>query len=244
VARTRVAAAFEPALAAAGDWFTALARRGSGASMYLYGSVATGCARVATSDVDLLIVGVPSADTAALAVRPSRRFGDLCRGVEVASLRFEQLEGDGAEAYGNRAFLRHYCLHLAGADPVDRSREFPADERAARGFNGDIARHVERWWAALGAGADPGDLGRTAARKTLLAVAGLVSVHDRTWTTDRFRAAERWGRIEPASAASMRILVVWSQGIGPSSGSALERALDGPIADIADSFSRTVGLWG
>ncbi|MCM0638919.1 hypothetical protein [Cellulomonas wangsupingiae] len=36
------------------------------------------------------------------------------------------------------------------------------------------------------------------ARKTLLAVAGLVSVHDHTWTTDRSRAVRRWCEIEPA----------------------------------------------
>jgi hypothetical protein len=44
-------------------------------------------------------------------------------------------------------------------------------------------------------------LGRRVARKTLLAVAGLVSVHDTTWTTDREGATQRWSVIDPPLSA-------------------------------------------
>lgn len=43
---------------------------------------------------------------------------------------------------------------------------------------------------------------RRAARKTLLAVAGLVSVHH-AWTTDRSRAVRRWSELEPGLATQL-----------------------------------------
>jgi len=74
--RDRVPAAFEPVLADAvafvGD---------SGASLYVYGSVATGTVRPGSSDVDLLSIGL--AEAAVLGQRLSARYAGLCRGVEV-----------------------------------------------------------------------------------------------------------------------------------------------------------------
>ena len=49
------------------------------------------------------------------------------------------------ESYGNRVFLRHYCVLLAGSDAHRPKHDFAGDRRAARGFNGDIAQHVQRW---------------------------------------------------------------------------------------------------
>jgi hypothetical protein len=141
-----------------------------------------------------------------------RRGTPACAGgVEIAAAEAEDLAGDSDAAYGFRVFLRHYCIHLAGPDPSAWLPAFPADTRAARGFNGDIARHCRRWRQELGSGTVPADLlGVRAARKTLLAVAGLVSVCDRTWTTDRARAARRWGEIEPGTAAPLRRLLSWA----------------------------------
>jgi len=194
--RSRVPAAFEPVLAEA----AALAGE-RGASLYVYGSVANGSARSGSSDVDLLTVGLP--DAAAAGQRLSARHASLCRGVEIAAATAADLDGDTDAAYGFQVFLRHYCVHLAGPDPSASLPAFPAGARAARGFNGDIAWHRRRWRQRLESGAVPADLGVRAARKTLLAVAGLVSVRDRTWTTNRSRAARRWGQIEPGLAAPL-----------------------------------------
>lgn len=46
-------------------------------------------------------------------------------------------------------------------------------------------------------------LGVRIARKTLLAVAGLVSIHDRTWTTGRSRAVQRWSELKPDLAVQL-----------------------------------------
>lgn len=202
--RDRVPAAFEPVLAEA---VTLLG--GSRASLYVYGSVANGTVRPGSSDVDLLSVGLPA--SAVLGQRLSARYAGLCRGVEVATATAADLAGDTDAAYGYRVFLRHYCVHLAGPDPSAALPAFPADARAARGFNGDIGRHQRRWQQALDRGTAAADeLGVRVARKTLLAVAGLASVHDCTWTTDRAGGARRWSKCEPGLAVPLNQLLSWA----------------------------------
>ncbi len=253
-ARERVPPVFEPVLAAAAAEIGELdlpqgsveptSPESDSWSLYLYGSVATGRARAGSSDVDLLAVGVATADADPIAGRLTTRFAGLCRSVGLAVVRPADLVGLGDEAYGNRVFLRHYCVHLAGADPVDATAEFAADARSARGFNGDIALQAGRWRSSLASGAIREDLGRVVARKSLLAVAGLVSIHDHIWTTDRVAAAQRWSRIDPSLADGLATLVAWLDGDVTPTREAVEDALDGPVAEIVAAFEHTIGLWG
>lgn len=127
---------------------------------------------------------------------------------------------------------------------------FPADVRAARGFNGDIALRRDEWLGRLrdetaGDGPGPEVLGRRCARKTLLAVAGLVSVHDATWTTDRGRAARRWAAVRPAQAEGLRQLDSWSRATTAATQEELEAALHtGGIIDVVQrDFRDMVGPW-
>src|SRR5690348_12018443 len=85
--RSRVPVAFEPVLADA----VALAGDG-GASLYVYGSVATGTVRYGSSDVDLLSIDLPEA--AVLGRRLSARYADRCRAVEIAAATDADLAGD------------------------------------------------------------------------------------------------------------------------------------------------------
>jgi uncharacterized protein len=237
--RDRVPAIFEPVLSDA----VGLAG-GSGASLYVYGSVANGTARPGSSDVDLLSVGLPGG--AILGQRLSARYADRCRGVEIAEATAADVGGDTDAAHGYRVFLRHYCVHLAGPDPSAALPAFPADARAARGFNGDIGQFLWRWRQDLESGTVAADLlGVRAARKTLLAVAGLVSVHGHTWTTSRSRAARRWGELEPGLAAQLDRLHSWSERESDPSGEEVERALadDGIVSAIVQRFSSLIGLW-
>lgn len=239
--RGRVPAAFEPVLA------DAIAFAGeSGASLYVYGSVANGTVRPGSSDVELLAVGLPGA--AGVEQVLSARYAGLCRGVEIAAATAADLAGDTDSAYGFRIFLRHYCVHLTGPDPAAGLPAFPADTRAARGFNGDIARYLRQWQRELKSGTVPADrLGIRIARKTLLAVAGLVSVHDRTWTTDRSHAARRWGEIDPGLAAPLDTLLSWTTATAEClpTDDEVPRALadDGVVAAVVERFSTLIGLW-
>ncbi|MDQ2874229.1 MAG: nucleotidyltransferase domain-containing protein [Actinomycetota bacterium] len=87
VARSRVPQPFEPVLSTAVE---AIAEAGRDASAYLYGSVATGQARPAQSDVDLLTVGLDPGLAAGLGRELSSHFGGLCRGVEIAAATRDQ----------------------------------------------------------------------------------------------------------------------------------------------------------
>ena len=237
--RDRVPAAFEPVLADA----VAFAGQ-SGASLYVYGSVATGTARPGQSDVDLLSIGLP--DAAILGQRLSARYAGRCRGVEIAAATVADLAGDADAAYGYRVFLRHCCVHLTGPDPAAALPAFPADTRAARGFNGDLGQHLRRWRQELDSATVAADLlGIRAARKALLAVAGLVSVHDHAWTTDRSRAAGRWSELEPGLAAHLRRLLSWAMAKRHPSREEVKRALadDGIVPAIVERFSCLIGLW-
>ncbi len=240
VRRDRVPAVFEPVLATAVD---AVRAAGHGASLYVYGSVATGMAQPGASDVDLLTVGLASASAHAIAQDLSVQFSDRCRAVEIAAAQHGDFVGDTDEAHGGRVFLRHYCVHLGGPDPSSALPDFVGDARAARGFNGDIAHHAHRWRKELDEGRDPADVGRRLARKSLLAVAGLVSVHDATWTTDRANAASRWAELEPELAEDLATLGAWACGNAAPDRAAVEAALDGLVGEIVASFEASIGLW-
>lgn len=235
----RVPDGFVPVLDSARELIT---DGGSGASLYVYGSVATGWARSPASDVDLLTIGLASDEAKALSATLSNRFASICRGVELAVGRPDDFVGEYDEAYGGRVFLHHYCVHLGGVDHDDADVGFPADARAARGFNGDIAQRLRHWQGAVD-NQHPAVLGRAIARKTLFAVAGLVSVHDRTWTTDRQRAAERWAEIDPARGPGLRDLVAWSTTAHNVDRAGLAHALDTTVAPIVEAFADRIGLW-
>lgn len=208
----------------------------------VYGSVATGRAVAPTSDVDLLSVGIERPQAEFISASLSAEFRHVCRSVDVAAGRFDDYHAPTDEGHGNRVFLRHYCVTIAGRPPLENDAPFPADARAARGFNGDIAQHAVRWADAVDS-ADPAELGRRVARKTLLAVAGLVSVRDRTWTTDRTSACHRWSEIEPGLSDDLAELLDWSDGRRRATRSTVERQLAGPIDTVVQHFDSLIGLW-
>lgn len=237
--RGRVPALFDPVLA------DAIAFLGeSRASLYVYGSVANGTARPGTSDVDLLSIDLQ--DAAILGERLSSRYADMCRGVEVVAATTADFAGESDAAYGFRVFLRHYCVHLAGPDPSASLPAFPADARAARGFNGDLGQLLCHWRDELESGAVAASLlGIRAARRALLGLAGLVSIRDCTWTTSRDYAVRRWSELEPDLGAELNRLHSWaSREHNPSRdevGHAL--SMDGIITAIVERFGSQIGLW-
>lgn len=242
-ARDRVPPPFEPVVHAA---IEQVERADRGAALYLYGSVATGQATVGRSDVDLLSIGLDSDFARSIGHRLSIQFASVCRGVEIGAAQPSDLDGDGDEAYGFRVFLRHYCAPLTGPARYRPTIDFPADERAARGFNGDIARHAQRWRATLDETADPNELDLLATRvgrKTLLAVAGLVSISGHTWTTDRTSAARQWGEREPSLADGLALLRDRLDRPSGATADEIELVLTSTIRPIVGQFAEMIGLW-
>lgn len=234
----RVPEAFKPAIDTARSEFE---RLGEDAELLLYGSVATGQARVGASDIDLIAAGATDVAAAELGSVLSERFAGLCRSVEVAPATLTGHLGPGDEAYGNRVFLRHYCVSLFGPDRLRGERDYPGDAAAARGFNGDIATWLRRWRELP---AEPA-LGIRIARKSLLAVAGLVSVVDRIWTTDRRTGAERWANHRPELGMALETLLSWSDRSTMPSRQEVEQTLSraGAVQAITDDFIDLIGAW-
>ena len=237
--RSRFARAFSPVLNKAVEHMRIL---GEEYSLYVYGSVANGTARVRYSDVDLITVGLDAPIAKSLGETLSAEFSDLCRHVEVGPS--SSYVGSNDESYGNRVFLRHYCVHLAGPDIGADLPDFAADKAAARGFNGDIGFHLGKWRAELSQGEDFVSLGQRIARKTLLAISGLVSIHDHTWTTDRVAAAQRWREIVPDLGPELDRLLDWSSGVSlRRSSEEVHIVLDGIVTKVVDDFAHQIGLW-
>ena len=94
--RQRIAGAFTQVLDEAVQAVQVL---GDPAGLCVYGSGATGQARVGQSDVDVLTIDVDNDHAAALATDLSRQFRSVCRGVEIASpAHTEDLEQGTDEA--------------------------------------------------------------------------------------------------------------------------------------------------
>lgn len=237
--RSNVGDEFEPVIDAAIECMT----ENDDASLYLYGSVATGMAVLGQSDVDLLTVGLSDELAKTMTQELSTRFSEVCRSVEVAAASPDDFDGDDDEVYGGRVFLRHYCVHLEGPVVDVGAAGFPADRRAARGFNGDIARHITRWRAELDSGGAAGPLGRRVGRKTLLVLAGLVSVTDGSWTTDRQLAANRWAESHPEWADDLNRLLRWSDGASVATSDEVRGVLGGIVSSVCTSFATEIGLW-
>jgi hypothetical protein len=81
------------------------------------------------------------------------------------------------------------------------------------------------------------------ARKTLLALAGLVSIHDGDWTTDREWGVRRWSEIEPDRADELDMLHAWSTGRPEIEARDVAAALDGVVGHVIVRFREAVGLW-
>jgi hypothetical protein len=77
----------------------------------------------------------------------------------------------------------------------------------------------------------------------LLAVAGLVSIHDHTWTTDREASAARWSEIATEHRGGLAQLVSWATTTPDASIEAVRDALDGTVEAIVSAFSESIGLW-
>lgn len=235
-ARHRVPTVFEPVIAAVLDAFAAV--DDGAAELHLYGSVANGTARPGLSDVDLVAIDVPAGWPQQTGQRLSADFSDLCRGVEIGAASRGDYVGDDDEAYGNRIFLRHYCVPLAGPDALRSPAPFLGDAQAARGFNGDIGMRLDQWRAGQ-------PRVRSVARKTLLTAAGVVSIVNGIWTTDRATAAHRWAEIEPDREQEMAMLLDWADDDSTATTRDLAAALapSGVVAAVTDRFAKTIGLW-
>ncbi len=241
VDRGRIPASFEPILRDIVEGVD------DDVSVYVYGSVATGRARLGRSDVDVVALGMDPARARLLARDLTARYATLARDVAIGAWTADDL-AEGDAGHGNCVFLKHYCAWLAGPDPAASMPSFRGDVAAARGFNGDLPAVVVRWIEALGS-LDSGaqgsvdGLARRIGRKSLFAVASMVSVHDAIWTTDRAAASARWGQLHPELAADLELLLAWGDETASPSRAEVDRMLHTRIPTLVDQFVALIGAW-
>ena len=79
----------------------------------------------------------------------------------------------------------------------------------------------------------------------LLAAAGIVSIEDGTWTTDRGTAARRWCERRPEDAEACALLLQWVDDDREATGAEVESVLafDGFVDRVTQRFADTIGLW-
>jgi len=88
-------------------------------------------------------------------------------------------------------------------------------------------------------------LGRRIARKSLVAVAGLVSIYDDTWTTDRNSASVRWAQVRTGLSGALTLLRNWSDFATVATVDELDVMLSagGAIDLVVADFQELIGLW-
>jgi uncharacterized protein len=182
-------------------------------ALFVYGSVATGQAQAPASDLDLLAVLQDETPAAAeMAADLSARHKGFVREVGIATTTLSAAFEDSAAALGWRAFIHHYCVHVSGRDLGSELGPFKANAEMAWAFNSDVGEAVAAQIAALHAHpSQAAGVGRTSARKLLLAGASLVSALDGIWTTDRGIAARRLRADYPNQAGMVDRLAAWSE---------------------------------
>ncbi|QSB14691.1 nucleotidyltransferase domain-containing protein [Natronosporangium hydrolyticum] len=181
--------------------------------LYLYGSVATGQARPAVSDLDLLVVVTESAALARcreLAALLSQRHREIVSAVGVSAGLLSEVTAPGPAGRADRCFLKHYCVPVSG---VDLRPEFPRcrpDRELAREFIGDLDRIVGRLRAQLQAATSESEVAAAtaaAARRLWQVAAVLYSAAEGGWSTDRGTGAAFFAERYPEAAAAVSSLL-------------------------------------
>lgn len=176
---------------------------GIDASIYVYGSVATGQARTPESDVDVLVV---SEDAAArtrateASWNLSERFSDIAREVAILTVTPGEVFEDTRSGLASRAFIKHYCVCVAGLDLATEIQPTIVSDDLAIGFAGQFAADTLRCLGEASMTDSHNVITKKtveAARRVLLGLAPLVSVRHDTWTTDREDAVRLASELKP-----------------------------------------------
>lgn len=214
-------------------------------SIYVYGSVATGQARVPTSDLDLLVVTSGEGDAVLdrAAAELSSRHTTTVREVGLARTTLSEVRAAQPSGHGLRCFLHHYTIHVAG---TDRRRDLPscrAGRDLAVALDGDVVEAVDALRPAL---ASPdarvrGPAVARTARKLLMTAAVLCSSDRGGWSTDRDTGAELLRRDHPDLAEEVDALQAWARPTAsptrpPSPAQAV--AVSGRVATVLDERFR------
>jgi uncharacterized protein len=182
--------------------------------LYLYGSVATGQAVPPVSDLDLgVILHTASATVqcAALAELLTERWRSTVREVGVSPNTTAVVLADDEVGWSERAFLKHYCLGIAGIDLRPELAPCRPDATLARLWIGDLGAGLRTRRAELAAGRPAPDIAGPLSRRLLRTAAMTFTVRQGGWSTAGPVGAERIAAEAPRFAADAAGLLDWDR---------------------------------
>jgi predicted nucleotidyltransferase len=238
---------FQPALdeiiAVLGSTFAATLH-----SIYVYGSVATGHARVGQSDIDILVIfDQPLSDLGQAEIKRvsqslSALYRSLVREVGIGPVSVQEaLAKESLPGLG--CFIKHLCVCVAGEDIRPVLPKFRPTIEVARGFNGDYAAVMRGLLAEL-AEANETEVAqsvmRRICRKTVRTAFSLVMPRLGCWTTELERSVDYFCRYYPEKQHSMALILNWIQQPPQDRTEFLRRVL--PLADwLTVEFDQVIG---
>jgi len=157
-------------------------------SLYLYGSVAEGRAKIGKSDLDMTVIfSVDPGEAAKVQITEIQR--KLEKNNPVLSkidfdcgLLQQVVHPDNLLSWGY--WLKHHCVCVYGEDLSQRFQAFKPSKEIAVAVNGDFLPVLEKLITQMQLSADENkklQLQRAAARKTIRATNILRSEHDKQW---------------------------------------------------------------
>jgi predicted nucleotidyltransferase len=186
-------------------------------SLYLYGSVTTGKAKVKTSDIDfmLLFYRKPTAKMQDVVMdiesKLSRKYKLLVREVGISVTYASEVTKD---KNGLGCFIKHLCILISGENYSKKFPPFKPTKIVARAFNGDINSAFTKYAAKINKANDKEEvklLCSQISRKIIRTGFSLVMTREKSWTTDLPESYKAFVKYYPSKAEDMRIAVKWSK---------------------------------
>ncbi|MEU6354611.1 nucleotidyltransferase domain-containing protein [Streptomyces sp. NPDC047072] len=216
-------------------------------SVYLYGSIPRGTARVGISDLDLLVVlrdEPTDADREAVRVLGAALDGE-----------FPEIDGAGVllesrtrvlsdlERYDLGWFVACLCTPLLGDDLAEHLPRYRPDSLLARETNGDLALLLPRWRHRIETATDPAELRRMVrfmSRHLVRTGFTLVMPRWNGWTSDLEEMAEAFAAYYPERAHQLRTAATLARDPAPDP-TALRTYVDDLGPWLAKEYTRVHG---
>lgn len=179
-------------------------------SLYLYGSVATGKARIKSSDLDLLLVlhRKPTSkiknEVTKIQNYLTKEHSSTFRDVGISLTHANEVKKD---IYGWGCFIKHLCVCLAGENLGKNLPKFKPSKRVAKAFNGDIGSRIKTVLKKLKSAHNPQEVCSICSgtmRKIVRTGFCLVMEQEQSWTTDLKKSYEIFSKYYPKQSVNMK----------------------------------------
>ncbi len=176
-------------------------------SIYVYGSVATGKAKLKTSDLDILVVFKKKQDPKLvenLSKTLSKNYKSFVREVGIALSTIKEVTAD---TYGWGCFIKHLCVDIYGENLSSKLPKFKPSQKVALAFNGDCQKVLAAAIKQLLKNpsiAETEKICRSTLRKIVRTGFSQVMDREKSWTTDLKKSYLAFIKYYPEQKALMK----------------------------------------